>query len=86
MPDTTLKEKLINKLKDINNPAILDEVSNLFEMKEPETIFQVNDLQRKAIEEAKNQIRNNQTFALVRVRNKCPDVCLHTSEQKISDA
>jgi hypothetical protein len=30
MPEETLKDKLINKLKEINDPAILDEVSNLF--------------------------------------------------------
>ncbi len=60
MPDTNLKEKLINKLKEINDPAVLEEVSNLFELQESETIYQVNDKQRKAIEEAKEQIKNKQ--------------------------
>jgi len=60
MPDKTLKEKLINKLKNIDDPAILEEVSNLFELQEPETIYEVNDEQRRAILEAKEQIKNNQ--------------------------
>ena len=62
MPDTNLKEKLINKIKETDDPAILEEVSNLFELQEPDTIYQVNDAQKKAIEEAKNQIKDNQTL------------------------
>ena len=38
MSEETLKDKLINKIKEIDNPAILEEVSNLFELQEPETI------------------------------------------------
>ena len=62
MPDTSLKEKLINKIKETNDPVILEEVSNLFELQEPDTIYQVNDEQKKAIEEAKKQIKDNQTL------------------------
>lgn len=57
-----LKEKLINKIKEINDPAILEEVSNLFELQEPETIYQVNDKQEKAIAEAREQIKNKDTL------------------------
>ena len=63
MPDTNLKERLINKIKETNDPVILEEVSNLFELQEPDTIYQVNDEQKKAIEEAKNQIKDNQTLS-----------------------
>ncbi len=63
MPDKTLKEKLLNKLNEIDDPAILEEVSNLFELQEPDTIYKVNDEQRKAIEEAKEQIKNKQTLS-----------------------
>jgi len=63
MPDKSLKEKLINKLKEIDDPAILEEISNLFELQEPETIYPVNNEQRKAIEEAKDQIKSNQTLS-----------------------
>lgn len=62
MPVTNLKEKLLNKLKEINDPAVLEEVSNLFELQEPETVYQVNDEQRKAIDEAREQIKNKQTL------------------------
>ncbi len=63
MPDKTLKEKLLNKLNEIDDPAILEEVSNLFELQEPDSIYKVNDEQRKAIEEAKEQIKNKQTLS-----------------------
>ena len=62
MSEETLKDKLINKIKEIDNPAILEEVSNLFELQEPETIYHTNDQQKKAIEEAKDQIKNKQTL------------------------
>jgi hypothetical protein len=62
MPQETLKDKLINKLKEINDPAILEEVSNLFELQEPETVYHTNDQQKKAIEEARQQIKNKQTL------------------------
>ncbi len=62
MPEESLKDKLINKLKEINDPAILEEVSNLFELQEPETVYHTNDQQKKAIEEAKGQIKNGQTL------------------------
>jgi len=62
MPDTSLKDKLINKIKETDDPAILEEVSNLFELQEPDTIYQVNEEQKKAIEESKEQIKNNQTL------------------------
>lgn len=62
MPGETLKDKLINKIKEINDPAILEEVSNLFELQEPETVYQTNDKQKKAIEEAMEQIKKKETL------------------------
>ena len=62
MPRNTLKEKLINKIKEIDDPAILEEVSNLFELQEPETIYPTNQEQKNAIEEAQQQVKNNQTL------------------------
>ena len=62
MADNSLKEKLINKIKETDDPSILEEVSNLFELQEPDTVYQLNDKQKKAIEEAKEQIKNNQTL------------------------
>jgi metal-sulfur cluster biosynthetic enzyme len=62
MPDINLKERLINKLKEINDPALLEEISNLFELQEPETIYQRTPQQKKEIEAAQVEIKNNQTF------------------------
>ena len=62
MAEESLKDKLINKLKEINDPAILEEVSNLFELQEPKTVYHTSDQQKKAIEEAKEQIKSGQTF------------------------
>jgi hypothetical protein len=62
MPDTTLKDKLINKIKETDDPVILEEVSHLFELQEPDTIYEVNEPQKKAIGEARGQLKNNQTL------------------------
>ena len=62
MPDNTLKERLINKIKEIDDPAMLEEVSNLFELQEPETVYTTTNEQKKAIEEAQQQIKNKQTL------------------------
>ena len=63
MPAQSLKEKLISKLKEIDDPAILEEVSNLFELQEPETVYQVIPQQQKAIDKAREQIKNKETLS-----------------------
>ena len=63
MPAQSLKEKLISKLKEIDDPAILEEVSNLFELQEPETVYQVIPQQQKAIDKAMEQIKNKETLS-----------------------
>jgi hypothetical protein len=62
MADTSLKDKLITKIRETDDPAILEEVSRLFELQEPESIYHVNEEQKKAINEAQEQIKNNQTL------------------------
>lgn len=62
MPGKSLKEILIDKIKETNDPLLLEEVSNLFELQEPESIYRVNELQKKDIEEAKEQIENKKTM------------------------
>lgn len=62
MPEKNLKEKLISKIKETNDPSILEEVSHLFELQEPDTVYQVTEKQKKAIEEAKEQIKNKETL------------------------
>lgn len=63
MAVTDIKEKLINKIKETNDPHLLEEISALFELQEPESIYEVNDAQKKKIEEAKEQIKNKQTLS-----------------------
>jgi hypothetical protein len=50
MSGPSLKEKLMDKLREIEDPAILAELSNLFEIQEPETLYKVSSAQKKSIE------------------------------------
>jgi len=84
MPGNTLKEKLINKLKEIDDPAILEEVSNLFELQEQETVFISNNEQKKAIDEAQQQIKNKQTLDNEQA-NKESDECTSKTGKRLSD-
>ena len=58
MPTPSLKDKLIDKLREIEDPALLAEVSNLFELQEPETIYKTTPAQKKAIEKATQQVKD----------------------------
>ena len=58
MPTPSLKDKLIDKLRKIEDPALLAEVSNLFELQEPETIYKTTPAQKKAIEEGIQQAQD----------------------------
>jgi hypothetical protein len=62
MPSPSLKDKLIDKLREIEDPALLAEVSNLFEIHEPETLYKVNPAQKKSIEKGIQQAQNGQTI------------------------
>ena len=59
MRQNDLKEKLIKKIRETNNPSILEEVSNLFELHEPANIYEVNPAQKRNLEEAQDDIKNN---------------------------
>lgn len=63
MPANTLKEKLINKIKQTDDSGLLEEASALFELHEPETIYTINEEQEKAIKKAKEQIKNGLTIS-----------------------
>lgn len=63
MPEPSLKDKLIDKLREIEDPALLAEVSNLFELQEPETVYQTNIAQRKAILESRQQASEGRTIS-----------------------
>ena len=58
MATPSLKDKLIDKLREIEDPALLAEVSNLFELQEPETVYKTSSAQKKSIDEAKQQAKD----------------------------
>lgn len=60
MTGNNLKEKLIDKIKETNDPFVLEEILHLLELQEPDTIYKVNKSQKKAIENGKEQIKNKQ--------------------------
>ena len=62
MPTPSLKEKLIDKLREIEDPALLAELSNLFEIQEPETLYKVSPAQKKSIEKGIQQAQDGQTI------------------------
>jgi hypothetical protein len=62
MPTPSLKEKLIDKLKEIEDPALLAELSNLFELQEPETLYKISPAQKKSIEKGIQQAQDGQTI------------------------
>ena len=76
MAVTDIKEKLINKIKETNDPLLLEEISALFELQEPESVYEVNDAQKKKIEEAREQIKNKQTLSGQQA-DKDTDECLN---------
>jgi hypothetical protein len=55
-----LKDKLIDKIRETKNEYLLEEISHLFELQEPETKYHLNQDQKKAIEEGREQIKNDQ--------------------------
>lgn len=62
MPTPSLKEKLIDKLREIEDPALLAELSNLFEIQEPESLYKVSPAQKKSIERGIQQAHDKQTI------------------------
>ena len=65
-----IKEILINKIKETSDTSILEEVANIFELNEKETIYQLNDAQQEAITDARSQIKENQILSNEQVENK----------------
>jgi hypothetical protein len=63
MPASDIKNRLINKIKETNDPVILEEVSALLALHEPESVYEVSDAQKKKIEEAKEQVKKIQTLS-----------------------
>ena len=60
MSSAGLKEKLIEHIRKTEDQQLLEEISTLLELQEPDTIYQLNEQQKKDISEAKEQIKNEQ--------------------------
>jgi len=63
MASADLKERLIKRIRRTEDLQLLEEISRLLELQEPDRIYHVNDQQRKNISEAKEQIQNNQSIS-----------------------
>ena len=59
MGDISLKNKLITKIKETDDSLFQKKFPVL---QEPESVYHVNKEQKKAIDEAKKQIKNNETL------------------------
>jgi len=60
MSTTDLKEQLINKIQETDDKALLEELSVLFELQEPDTVYGLNDEQKNKIKTGQEQIKSNQ--------------------------
>jgi hypothetical protein len=58
MSTSELKEKLIDKIRQTEDPEILEEISHLFQLQEPDTVYDLNEEQKNIIAEAEQQIKN----------------------------
>ncbi len=56
------KEKLINKIKEIEDSNIIDEINRLLEIEFDDTPYITNKHQKKAIQDARSQINSCETL------------------------
>ncbi len=59
MSSADLKEQLINKIQETDDKVLLEELSVLFELQEPDSVYALNDEQKKNIKTAQEQIKFN---------------------------
>lgn len=60
MSSTALKEQLINKIQETDDKMLLQELSVLFELQEPDSVYELNNEQKTKIKTAQEQIKSNQ--------------------------
>jgi hypothetical protein len=58
MSKIQLKEKLIDKIRDTEDPGLLEEIAHLLQMQEPDTIYALNEEQKIMVNEAQRQIKD----------------------------
>ena len=62
MATPSLKEKLLDKLRQIDDPALLAELSNWLEIQEPEHLYKVSPAQKKSIEKGMQDSQAGRTI------------------------
>lgn len=63
MSTVELRKKLINKIKETKNEGILQEAYRLLGMETEEfEVYELNDTQRKAINQGREQIKNGESL------------------------
>jgi hypothetical protein len=70
MPELSIKEQLINKIRETTDASILEELVDVFEFREGEGIYKVNAEQKKAIRKARMQIANKETLTDEQANNE----------------
>jgi hypothetical protein len=60
MIDSAQKDKLIDKIRQIEDPEILDEIQRLLEIEFDDKPYMTNEEQREAIRGAREQIQNRE--------------------------
>ncbi|HEX6981564.1 MAG TPA: hypothetical protein VF181_02280 [Balneolaceae bacterium] len=54
---------MIEKIEEINNKKVIDEIYRLLEVDFEETVYTTNKEQRNAVTEARQQIKNDETLS-----------------------
>lgn len=63
MSPVELKDRLIDKIRGIKDPELLEEISHLLEMQEPDSLYPLNEEQKNTVKEAREQIQNKQSLS-----------------------
>lgn len=58
-----IKKKLINKIRDIDNPQVINEIYQLLEIDLEEDVYPTTTDQKKAIKAALSQVKEGETIS-----------------------
>lgn len=62
MVQADIKNKLLNKIEQIDDPKIINEIYRLLAIDVDEDVYQTNDAQKKAIETGLSEIESGETL------------------------
>jgi len=63
MSTVELRHFIIEKLSHIDDISFLKAIKTIVESKADETVYQLSDLQKKRIEQSREQVKNGQTIS-----------------------